>query len=395
MNVSLVTSVPVVPPWDQGDKNLAISLVHALPDTCFGIITTRDATGLLESNIEQVRLYHTHFPSLWNKLGVYSWLTLQTTRLNSRHHLEGSSPDVPDLYHYIYQPSWLSSMLLKAIPGIHKMPSLHTVTATATGKPLEAKLFFARHIVTLSEYGRRSLVQAGLINVTRIGPGIHVNKWASLSGQEKAFKARLGLEGHPTILFPGHYGPGQGADIMLEALPKLVDKLPNVRAIFACRLRTSSDNAQENLVQLAAKRMGLGKIIKFYNTVNDMHTLIGAADITVLPLENMHNKIDLPTTLIETLAAAKPIVISDLAPMNELFNKSLETGNCISSINNNIGFAVPTGDADSLADSMLELLVQPDLRARMGVDGQALVRQNFDIHDVAKQYERLYNELRS
>jgi glycosyltransferase involved in cell wall biosynthesis len=364
-----------------------------MPDIRFGILTTRDSERLTGSNIEQIRLYHKQLPPLWNKLGVYSWLGLQISRLSSRYGRSRNSDDFPDLYHYIYQPGRISSMLMKAMPGVHNTPSLHTVTATAATRHLGPELFFARHVVTLSEFGRRTLVQAGVKNVSHIGPGIHVNVWVSLTGQEKIFKSRLELEGHPTILFPGHFGEGQGADLMLQALPKLINKVPNAIVIFACRLRNSSDKAQENLLQAAVKKIGLDQAVRFYNTVDDMHALIGASDITVLPLENMRNKIDLPTTLIETLAAAKPILISDMAPMNELITGGSPIVDGVHERKNHVGIAVPPGDADALAEAMVELLVQPDLRVRMGIDGQAYVRQNFDICKVAKQYERLYNEL--
>lgn len=372
------------PPWDQGDKNLAISLARAMPGFQFRTITSRNAPLLEEPNLEAVPLYSSLLPGLREKFTVLAWLAAQINFARTHR---------TSLYHFIFQPSRFSSQMLKMVPGINSIPSVHTITASANGVVLTKELFFTRRIVTLSENGRRTLQQAGLTNVSRIYPGIHIDDWACLAGKETSYKAGLGLAGHPVILFPGHYGLNQGADVLAKALPRLLDRMPEARVIFACRLRSSSDIDQENQIKSAVQMGGLESAIRFYNTVTDMRALIGAADITVLPLGSMRNKIDLPTTLIETLAASKPIVISDLAPMNELVNGYMESDGHLPSRSGEFGLTVPPGDAEALADAMLDLLLHPVQRVHMGIHGQRFVRQHFDICDVAKQYERIYLDL--
>jgi glycosyltransferase involved in cell wall biosynthesis len=166
-------------------------------------------------------------------------------------------------------------------------------------------------------------------------------------------------------------------------------KVPRLRLLFACRIRSESDRIRESEVQQAIEAMGLTEMVHLRNTVPDMRPLIGASDVVVLPLETMRDKLDLPTTLLEFLAAGKPILISDLPPMRELVvGPSGERTQ-----EKEVGVLTPPGDATALADAAVALLDDAALRERMGRRGQALVRNHYNIHSVARQYNQLYQEL--
>jgi len=382
MNIFMLTSVPMVPPWDQGDKNLAYALTSALPEHRFQVLTACGRPAPLGANLERVSVYRDGYPALVQKARVY-WRLL---RISDGPAICGpqSARHIPDLYHLIYRPYALSSWFCRLLPEFRRRPTVHTVPATADGRPLSRRLFFADRLVALSEYGRRTLQRLGLENVVRIPPGIEVAPWMALSRRSEQLKARLGVAGRPVILFPGHYGPGYGARVMLDALWRIVAQVPNVQVIFACRLRAPGDRERERAARQMVTGTGLTYNVRFYNTVADMRTLIGASDLTVLPLQTMRDKVDIPTTLLESLAAGKPIVISELPPMNELVqgNEGAE-----------VGLAVPPGDSKALAQAVVALLKDAGLREHMGKRGQTLVREHFDIRQVARQYEKLYQEM--
>lgn len=385
MNVFLITSVPLVPPWDQGAKNLAYALTCALSQHRFRVLIARDEPLPSGENLDLEPVYRSTCPSLIQKARVYWWLL-------SRPVSRFASSDTwhrPDLYHLIYQPYPLSSWLARLLPEFRRGPTLHTVPAAASLRPAVRDLFFADRVVAISEHGRQVLQQLGLENVAYIPPGIEVARWQTLHGQADRLKTRLELAGHPVVLFPGHYGPGQGAEVMFGALPRLVAQVPEVRVVFACRLRSPHDQERERSIRDAVNRQGLAEIVRFYSAVADMETLIGASDLVVLPLETMRDKLDIPTTLLESLAAGKPIVISDLPPMSELVVGAKSHSAC----QDEVGLAVPLGDSEALALAVAALLTDPGLREHMGRRGQALVRNRFDIQQVARQYETLYREM--
>ena len=57
MIVNLVTSVPLAPPWDQGDKNQAYHLTRALPHIHFQVLTNRNSAPPQGANLELLPLY--------------------------------------------------------------------------------------------------------------------------------------------------------------------------------------------------------------------------------------------------------------------------------------------------------------------------------------------------
>jgi glycosyltransferase involved in cell wall biosynthesis len=171
-------------------------------------------------------------------------------------------------------------------------------------------------------------------------------------------------------------------------LPAILKQMPEVRLIMACRMRSKEDRLREQRLQHQLEQKQLSFAVRFYHTVDFMPQLIGSSDLVVLPLEDMHNKLDIPTTLIESLAAAKPIVISDIAPMNELLIPL--DGNPGAG---EVGIAVPPSDPQELAQAVTKLLKDETVRHDMGRSGQRLVCQRYNIRQVAKQYEALYMEM--
>jgi len=371
----MITSVPMVPPWDQGDKNLAYALTRALPHIRFQILTTRTGQTPCGDNLDPFALYRTRRPTLTQKLRVFGWLSAASRR----------SP--PDVYHMVYQPSALSSHLLKHVPGLKRTPVVHTVPATTEGNPLDRGLFFADRIVVLSNHGRETIQRSGMANVVHIPQGINVDEWAALADHAASYKSCLGVAGNPVVLYPGHYSSGYGIRTLLRALPRVLRHLPDLRLILACRRRSVQDEEQEKAIRQAIAEQGLTRAVLFFNTVGDIRPLIGASDLVLSPFETLRDKVDIPTTLLEALAARKPVVISDIPPMNELVNQNGAMGR------GGVGLAVPPGDEATLADAVVTLLQEDVLRASMGQRGQALVRERFNIRHVARQYEQLYREM--
>jgi glycosyltransferase involved in cell wall biosynthesis len=373
MRVGLITSVPLAPPWDQGDKNLAYRLTGALPQIQFQVLTLRGGPAPNGCNLVPRPLYRSSTPSLVQKLRVFGWFLLSARRSS------------PDLYHLLYQPAALSSHLLRRVPELRRRPSLHTVPATAGEHRLNPGMLLASQVVTLSEHGRHALEHAGVPRVVHIPQGISINGWSGLAEQTASFKTRLGIPDSPAILYPGHYSSGYGVRTVVQALPKIVAGVPDVRLLLACRQRSQQDRARERLIREEIEQMGLTHQVRFYETVTDMKALIGASDLVVLPLRTMRDKVDIPTTLLEALAAGKPVIISDIPPMNELIRAD---GAALH--RDSVGLVVPPGDPCALANAVVHLLTEKCLLDQLGRRGQTLIQKRFDIRQVARQYERLY-----
>lgn len=380
MKIFMITSVPLSPPWDQGDKNLAYVLTRALPEIQYRVLTQRQSPQPSGANLIASPYYWSQKPSLAQKAYVFGRLLAQSSDLTSPN---GNSVD---LYHLIYRPYPLSSRLFKLLPDFHHIPTVHTIPATTTPSQLKSDLFFARRNVVLSQYGFKRLTELGLDNVIYIPPGIPLDEWKMAPEQSARYKQQLELTGHPVVLFPGHYGAGMGADVMRQAMPELVRRVPQVIVVFACRHRSANDWQKELALKDKLGQLGLLNSARFYTIHSDMKALIGASDLVALPLTSQKDKLDIPTTLLECMAMGKPVVITDLPPMNEILNSHNDG-------TSEVGLAIPPSKPQALAQLLIHLLQDRDLSQRLGKCGQELVHERFDIVQSAKKYDLLYQEL--
>jgi phosphatidylinositol alpha-1,6-mannosyltransferase len=110
--------------------------------------------------------------------------------------------------------------------------------------------------------------------------------------------------------------------------------------------------------------------------------LFGACDIFVAPsIHDENGNVDgLPNTVLEAMAAGRPVVASRAAGM-ELVVRPGETG-----------LLTPEYDAAALADALKLMLARPDLRSRLGQRARRAVESQFNWDTVAARLEDLYQQ---
>ena len=77
----------------------------------------------------------------------------------------------------------------------------------------------------------------------------------------------------------------------------------------------------------------------------------------------------------------RPIVASDVPGCREVVREGEN------------GFLVPARNADALADALIRLIENPDLRRRMGERGRQLVVEAFTVCHVTSQFLEVYAKL--
>jgi glycosyltransferase involved in cell wall biosynthesis len=104
---------------------------------------------------------------------------------------------------------------------------------------------------------------------------------------------------------------------------------------------------------------------------------LAAADIVVVPslLEGFG------LVALEAMAAGRPCVVSRTGGLPEIVE------------DDDSGILVPAGDVTALASALDRLVSNPDLRARMGRRGRAVVEARFDIRVGVRQIIRVYDDI--
>lgn len=118
--------------------------------------------------------------------------------------------------------------------------------------------------------------------------------------------------------------------------------------------------------------------IEWWRHRDDIPEVLAQASVFVLPTRYGEG---VPQALIEAAAIGIPIVASDLPGCREVVEQGVN------------GWLVPPGDSGRLAEAILGLLRDPELRRRMGAEGKELARQRFAGERIEAQYGDVYREL--
>lgn len=116
--------------------------------------------------------------------------------------------------------------------------------------------------------------------------------------------------------------------------------------------------------------------VEWWGWQDDIVTVLSMSDIVCLP----SYREGLPRILIEASACGRPIVTTDVPGCHE----AVEDG-----VN---GFIVPVKDAQALAEALLKLINDPNLRSEMGSAGRQMAEQLFSIQRVNEETYEVYQK---
>ncbi|MBP2452839.1 glycosyltransferase family 4 protein [Mycolicibacterium lutetiense] len=265
----------------------------------------------------------------------------------------------------------LSMLALQAAEG----PIVATFH-TSTTKSLTLSVFqgllrpFHEKIVgriAVSDLARRWQMEALGSDAVEIPNGVDVPSFANAPR----------LEGYPrpgrSVLFLGRFDePRKGMPVLLGALPKLVRHFADVEILVVGR--GDEDELREEAGELAGH-------LRFLGQVDDdaKAAAMRSADVYCAP--NLGGE-SFGIVLVEAMAAGTAVVASEL----DAFSRVLDAGQA--------GRLVPVGDADALADALIEVLGD-DARRERYIEAATERVARYDWSVVAGQIMRVYETVAS
>ncbi len=165
----------------------------------------------------------------------------------------------------------------------------------------------------------------------------------------------------------------KGPQYLLEAAPEVLRAHPETEFIFV------GDGPLRADLQKRARQMGVAGRMAFLGTQRDVASILRRCDILVRPslLEGM------PLTVLEAMACGLPVVATPVAGTAELVRQGEN------------GLLVPPGDPSSLAQAILRLIEDPELRRAQGRSGRRLVTSGYSWDAVSARTLAVYRELLS
>jgi phosphatidylinositol alpha-mannosyltransferase len=269
---------------------------------------------------------------------------------------------------HIHEPTVPSLSMLACFAASGPMvATFHTATARSRalqvfGSVLQPGLEKITGRIAVSPAARRVVVEHLGGDAVLIPNGVAVRRFHGarpLAGRPNA----------PTVAFLGRIDePRKGLAVLLEALPELVELVPDVRLLIAGP--GDVDDVRETI---PASLRGHVELLGLVSDA-DKARVYASGDVYCAP--NTHGE-SFGIVLIEAMATGTPVVAADL----EAFRRVLEDGKA--------GVLVPVADPAALASALADLLGDPQRQRQLADAGRVAV-QAYDWSTVTARIVEVY-----
>ena len=250
----LLATRPLVPPWDEASKNFAYFLGREVTGHSLSLLTTQTPLVGLQENTQQIPIFSNGHFNLLAKWSLFRYLR--------------SARNLFDVTHYIFTPTKTNTRLIKYLAFPSRGKTLQTVATLRQDLYTEADLrsmLFADQLVVYTDRTKQSLLNLGFTNVTRIYPGIDLERYKKAS-KNMDFIRSLGFdESHFLVMYPGEYTRLGATDMLVESLTTffLRNLETNIRFILAKRIKNEAEQTKKEWVQKGFQKAGLEEIIGY------------------------------------------------------------------------------------------------------------------------------------
>jgi glycosyltransferase involved in cell wall biosynthesis len=230
-------------------------------------------------------------------------------------------------------------------------------------------------VISVSKYGYRCAAGRDLFPVDRLEMvynGADVSRLSDRGKGAAEFRLKHSIpEDRALIAQVGWIIPEKGLGDLLAAARLVVSQNPKVHFVFV------GEGAHREKYTRQAVEMGLEDHVTWTGQVEDPmgEGVYTAADVVcqVSRWEEVFGYV-----IAEAMSFGRPIVATRVGGIPEL----VEDGDT--------GFVVNRGDARAIADRILKLVAEPELRERMGRAGQEAARAMFDLERNVERVVNLY-----
>jgi len=231
-------------------------------------------------------------------------------------------------------------------------------------------------VICVSDYNQRCIADLDLLpgdRFKRIYNGVDFSR-VSPTGTErrKTFRERYGIPAERVVISQVCWIiKEKGVGDLLQAAQIVVQKNSNTHFVLV----GEGEPRQEFMRQ--AEAMGLGSHITWTGLIQDPFAE-GVYDAADIVCQASRWEEAFGQVIAEAMACSKPVIGTRVGGIPEV----IEDGKT--------GFLVSRGDVETLAQKILQLAGDPQLRVQMGQAGRELASSRFELGDIVKQVMELY-----
>ena len=252
--------------------------------------------------------------------------------------------------------------------------------ATAHTHLMQPNWMFNDYVIAVSDATKRFQQSRNRVRAERIET-VHgfmdFPRFANVEAETRnAIRHDLGIEADtPLMAIIGDIIPRKGLLYLIRALPQILKAVPNAQLAIVGEPKRGTEYYEK--ARAEAQKLGVNDSILWLGHRNDVPQLMAGLDVYVLAsLDEMF-----PVAVLEAMAAGKAIVATRVGGVPECVQEG-ETG-----------LLVPSENPNALAEAILKLLRNPQLRAEMGARAREVARQEFSVASQTPRLEAIFARL--
>lgn len=179
------------------------------------------------------------------------------------------------------------------------------------------------------------------------------------------------IASRPIALFVGNIFADRGLSCAIAAVSIVIRELPDALLLIV------GDGRERPRLEQQVAELAVDRNVRFvgWKHHDDHPAYLRHAQVGLLPfLRTEHICITLANKLFDYMGAGLPVIASDVPPMRRV----IEETSC--------GIVTPAGDSKALADAMVQLFRNPELRHRFGANGQKAIAGQYGWSNDASRY---------
>ena len=202
--------------------------------------------------------------------------------------------------------------------------------------------------------------------------GVDTDHLEVVSQNPASLRQEFGIpDGHQLVVHVANFTPKKRHQDLIRAARIVVDQEPQTTFLLV------GQGPTEKEVKAQALELGLEGKVVFAGFRPDAARIMAAADVFVLP--SLYE--GLPIAMLEAMALGRPVVASRVGGVPEVIDDEVD------------GLLVDPLDPAQLAEKVLTLLHNPELRGRLSRNAARKVRDQFSVERMVKSTEAIYSSV--
>ena len=203
--------------------------------------------------------------------------------------------------------------------------------------------------------------------------GVDTRKFSPGQKSEE-LKAKLGIHDSPTVISLRTLEPLYDIESLIRSIPLVLKEVPESQLIIAGK------GSEEKRLRELAKSLDVSDNVKFVGFIQNykLPEYLNSIDVYV---STSLSDAGIAASTAEAMACGLPVIVTDVADNRKWVDNGVN------------GFVVPVKDPKSLAEKIIYLLQNEDIRKKFGKTNRKIIEERNNYYKEMEKIEDIYKEL--